>query len=218
MTTTHLHARISRCSPAIRFASARAILIGIASSVAISVAHAQQHAARVGFGGGFSVPTAYADSTFKTGWHGQGFLLLNLGPLLHLGTALPAIRLDLGYQRFNFKQALAPGAPSAPDSGLPTSSILSALGTIHLDLIGSGRIRPYLLAGLGVFRVGVDSAREAGSASQTHFGIDGGGGIAFSLGRVDLFVEGKVQNVYTNQGLIDSKSIRYIPITFGVIY
>ncbi|HEX5436563.1 MAG TPA: outer membrane beta-barrel protein [Gemmatimonadaceae bacterium] len=200
--------------------------IGLSLCAGAGLARAQtpsgEPPVRIGLGGGFSVPTSYADSTFKTGWHGQGFLLFNLGPLLHLGTAIPAIRLDVGYQHFGFKNPLA-GAEAPQFAGsnaeaAATSTILSGLATLRLNLAQGGRIRPYLLAGLGAFHVAVDSAGGAGSASQTHFGIDGGGGIALDLGRVDFFVEGKVQNVYTDQGVINSKSIRYIPITFGLVF
>ena len=46
----------------------------------------------------------------------------------------------------------------------------------------------------------------------------GGAGLAFTLGRIDAYVEGKVQNVYSDQGLIDTKSIRVIPVSFGIVF
>lgn len=175
--------------------------------------HAQQHKIRVGFGGGMSVPVSDAGDAYKTGFNGKGFLLVHLGPL-------PSLRLDLGYQKFDFAQQFQ--NPSSGPSADATTQILSGVAGLHLDLIHVGPVRPYLIAGLGAFnmRSSLDSlGNDTGTVSRTRFGIDGGAGLAFTLGkRIDAFVEAKVQNIYTEQGMIDTKSIRVIPITFGIMF
>jgi hypothetical protein len=189
-------------------AAASIVLTATATS-----AHAQQHKLRIGFGGGMSVPVSDAGDAYKSGFNGKGFLLVNLG-------GLPSFRIDLGYQKFDYKQEFQ--NPLGSDATNATSQILSGVAGIHLDLIRVGPVRPYLLAGLGAFNVrsSLDSlGNDTGTVSQTRFGIDGGAGVAFTLGKsVDAFVEAKIQNIYTDQGAIDTKSIRVIPITFGIMF
>ena len=75
-------------------------------------------------------------------------------------------------------------------------------------------------AGVGAFNVHqeITGGPTEISESSTKFGIDGGGGLALKLGRLEAFIEGRVQNVYTEQGMIDSKTIRAIPVTFGILF
>lgn len=180
------------------------------------------HAIRIGLGGGMSVPVNEAGDAFKTGLHGQGFLLVDFGRLLHFGM-LPTLRFNLGYQRFSYKDqfSAAQGGSTATQMQNAESQILSGVAGLQLHLL-HGPVRPYLLAGLGAFRIqnSVDSTGTGtgSSTSSMKFGVDAGAGIAFSIKRIDAFVEGKVQNVYTDQGLIDTKSIRVIPISFGIIF
>lgn len=165
-----------------------------------------EHLLRVGVAGGVVVPTAAARGAFERGVHAEGFLLLNVGfPL----------RINLGYQKFNLKQAVL-GAPG--NSG--TSSILGGgLGT-QIHLFG-GPVRPYITAGLGAFDIRTlagGSGSGSTSASQTRFGVDGGAGIAVALGRLSAFVEGRVQNVYSDRGVINAKSIQAVPVSFGFLF
>jgi hypothetical protein len=43
-------------------------------------------------------------------------------------------------------------------------------------------------------------------------------GLAIKIMRLEMFVEGRVQNVYTERGMIDTRSIQTIPVTFGIIF
>jgi hypothetical protein len=38
------------------------------------------------------------------------------------------------------------------------------------------------------------------------------------LGAISAYVEGRVDNVYTEAGMIDSNSIQVVPVTFGVTF
>lgn len=67
----------------------------------------------------------------------------------------------------------------------------------------------------------VRSALETGgstSGSKLQFGVDGGAGLGLKVGSLEAFVEARVQNVYTDRGAIDTKSIRSVPVTFGVLF
>jgi opacity protein-like surface antigen len=181
-----------------------------------------EHAVRIGLGGGMSVPVNEAGDALKTGLHGQGFLLVNFGRLLHFGM-LPTLRFNLGYQQFSYKDAVTGGQGSTTTAlENAESQILSGVAGLQISLL-HGPVRPYLLAGVGAYRIqnSVDSAGSGIATSTTSsikLGIDGGAGLALRLGRIDAFVEGKVQNVYSDQGLIDTKSIRVIPISFGIVF
>ncbi len=159
-----------------------------------------------GFGGGVSVPTSHAADAFKNGVNGQAYVLLNLG--------IP-LRFNLGYQKFDYKSALlGAGATSGQ------SSMLSGVGGITLNLLSAGPIGTYVTAGLGAFNVTDQQTTGTGttSASNLNWGIDGGAGITLKLGKLQAFVEGRIQNIYTNKGKIDAKTITSIPVTFGVLF
>lgn len=156
---------------------------------------------RVGFGGGMSVPTQNAGDALKTGVNGQAYLLIDTG-------VLPPLRFNLGIQRFSFDDALAGG-------GDEVSSILSGVGGFSMNLFTLGPVRPYITAGLGAFSI---SQTSAGGASATKFGVDAGGGLSLRLGRLEAFVEGRVQNVYTDTGFISGKNIQSVPVTFGILF
>jgi hypothetical protein len=169
--------------------------------------HAQykQPILSVGFGGGVIVPVGKAKDDFKNGYTGQGFLLVHLGPL-------PAIRINLAFQKFDYKEALG-----IPDGH---SNVFSGTGGLQIFLI-PGPVRPYVTAGLGAFSVSSVSDSVSGTihtTSKVHFGIDGGAGLSVRFGRVSAFGEGRVQNIYTNDsGVINRKSITQVPVLFGIL-
>ncbi|MBK5189453.1 MAG: hypothetical protein JJD97_14510 [Gemmatimonadaceae bacterium] len=101
--------------------------------------------------------------------------------LVHLGP-LPALRFNLAFQKFDYKQVL--GIPDAH------ANIVSGTGGLQISLL-PGPVRPYVTAGLGAFQVrNVADSANGTTASKVHFGIDGGAGLAVSIGRVSAFGEG----------------------------
>lgn len=185
---------------------------------------------RVGFAGGVIVPRTGASlATLKTGVHGQGFVLLQV-------PGLPALRLNGDYAHMKFdRSALLSGvqtslSPTGAVSGASTGSaadadrtMIDGVASMQINLL-KGPVRPYVLAGVGAFNVKdvVASAAASGtkpSFSSTNFGFDGGAGLSIKLGRLDMFAETRLQNVYTKQkGLIDTKSIRAFPVSFGFTF
>jgi opacity protein-like surface antigen len=163
---------------------------------------------KVGFGGGMSVPTSNAKEAFENGVHGRGFVLVDL-------PGLPSFRFDLSATKFDWKEAIAGGPTTSGES-----QVLGGLANISINLL-KGPIRPYVMAGLGAFHIRNElqtSGEPDETNSQTRFGIDGGAGLAIKIMRLEMFVEGRVQNVYTERGVIDTKSIQTVPITFGIIF
>jgi hypothetical protein len=194
-------------APLLRSCALLALLTTVSLSLCTSSASAQykQPILSVGFGGGAIVPVGKAQDNFKSGYTGQGFLLVHLGPL-------PAIRINLAFQKFDYKEALG-----IPDGH---SNVFSGTGGLQIFLI-PGPVRPYITAGLGAFSVQSVSDSVAGTittTSKVHFGVDGGAGLSLRFGRVSAFGEGRVQNIYTNDtGVINKKSITQVPILFGIL-
>jgi opacity protein-like surface antigen len=172
---------------------------------------------RFGFGGGVLVPREGASArTLKQGAHGQGFVVFQLPG------GLPALRANVDFARMRLQPGPIP--PVVPGNGItaPTSeetvrSMLAGVASLKFDLL-RGPVRPYVLAGVGGFRF-QDEAQNglaADTRTQLDFGVEGGAGLSIRLGPIDAFAETRLQNVYTKQkGLIDTKSVRAFPVTFG---
>jgi len=183
----------------------------------------------IGLGGGVTVPTGNSSTPIQTGWNGQAYVLI------HLLKGLPELRFNVGYSRASYK---TDGSGFTAEASVPgffgkQQEVLSGVGGLNINLFHIGPVTPYITAGLGAFdvRTTIDTAQQAGASgplpagsttsgrtqSMVNFGIDAGGGIALSFGRVSAFAEGRVQNVYTNGGFIkSSKHIMAVPVSFGV--
>ena len=175
---------------------------------------------QIGLGGGVSVPRQGATAReLQAGMQGQGFVLFRLP------AGLPALRLNVDYARQKFERPTRSlvGSP-LPGGVLDTASAertaLAGIAGLRFDLL-RGPVRPYVVAGVGAFSV-TDAVEEAGRTrdySNVNFGLDGGAGLAIRLGPVGGFVEARLQNVYTKrEGLIDTKSIQSVPVTFGLVF
>jgi Outer membrane protein beta-barrel domain len=158
----------------------------------------------IGFGGGVSVPVSDAGDALRNGWHGTAIVRFNLPGLpLQLGAAA-------SYERLK--------ASTFDGSG----RILSGLGNATVTLPFPGPVKPYVTAGLGAFNIKADPEDESVPVpdSETKFGIDAGLGLKFRLIGVHGFIEGKVENIYTDQGLntnvTEHLDTQIIPVTFGV--
>jgi opacity protein-like surface antigen len=200
MTTSLRGLRVAALFATIAFMTAR--------SAAAQMGVPERHLFRVGFGGGVSVPTSDVRHALENGINGQAFVLIDTG-------VLPPFRVNLAYQKFDYRDVLGSGVQG-------NTRILSGVAAVNLSLFTVGPLRPYVVAGVGAF--GVRDAIDAGttgpaiSESVTEFGIDGGAGLAFRLGRLEAFVEGRVQNIYTEAGAIDARSIRAIPVSLGILF
>jgi hypothetical protein len=168
---------------------------------------------RFAFGGGVTVPTGDYKKAFENGVNGQGSIIINLG-------GLPiAFRGDLSYNRFSFRdRPEIVGLPTGPQAIDGTSQILGGLGNITIP-ISLGPITPYVMGGLGAFNMKVETDATGESASSTKFGVNGGAGIALHLFSIDAFVEGRLSNVYSSDtGVLDFKTVKFVPVTFGIIF
>ena len=205
-------------SPALRAAIGAGLLAVGASAPAFAQRSMgggmqDQHMVRVGFGGGVSVPVSDAKDAFKDGVNGTGFVLV------HILNGLPALRFAFSYDRYGLKQR-GGLTPATGEDEIGHSQILGGTAGIKMHLL-PGPVRPFVMAGLGAFNVKdiINAASTSTTASKTNFGVDGGGGLEIKLGRFSAFAEAKIQNVYSkNTGVISRSSIQTVPVTFGLLF
>jgi opacity protein-like surface antigen len=170
----------------------------------------QTRAVQFGIGGGVVVPRTNARTQeVLNGATGQAYLLLRIAP------GFPALRIGADYSRMKFGPTTTQSSSSAVGSA---RTQLAGIASLRFDLL-PGPVRPYVLAGVGAFNVRDALLGGTSTLSTTEFGIDGGAGLSFRIGRISGFAETRLTNVYTKaQGLINTSSIQAFPITFGLIF
>jgi len=167
----------------------------------------------VGLAGGAAVPTGTISDFYKSGfdvnvpigWQSQNSIL--------------GFRIDLGYSRFNGREAGTSGLTSQPDD----PSIWSGAANLTLDLVRWGENRRgslYLVGGGGVYRFTdfFNSDRTDDAVTSpfegdlvTKGGLTGGAGLAFPIGGSSVFVESRYTNVYTA-----GDDTRWVPVVVGL--
>jgi hypothetical protein len=85
-------------------------------------------------------------------------------------------------------------------------------GIAELPLAATPDLRPYVLGGLGVYNYKLegDDVPAGFNESETDFGLNGGLGLTYMLGRVGLFAEGRFHHVFTSE-----EDFQYIPVVLG---
>lgn len=148
----------------------------------------------IAIGGGASVPIGSYKDALKAGWNGQGSVIFNLG-------GLPlALRADLNYNKFTFKENLvfSPGAGGtfAPTDEI-TPQILGGLANITIPF-AMGPVTPYVTAGLAGFNIRTklgDAAPGVDDESETKFAVNGGVGLSLRRLGAFAFIGAKLNNV-----------------------
>ncbi|HZI89563.1 MAG TPA: outer membrane beta-barrel protein [Candidatus Polarisedimenticolia bacterium] len=168
------------------------------------------HPIQIGFGGGASIPVSDAKDAFHKGWHGSGIIRLNV-PMMPFG-----LQGNFTYNHFKLDEQ---------NVGFPGSGrILSGIADARFSLPIPGPIKPYLLAGVGTYNIKADPEGSGAPStdSVTKFGINGGGGVTLDFPGLPIhaFLEGKVENIYTDEGLnqavVSDFKTQIIPVTFGI--
>ena len=122
------------------------------------------------------------------------------------------LRGEITYNRNDLKKGFFSDLPGGEDvSG--TFSMINFVGNAVVPFgDAASTARPYLIGGLGVYRLksAGDVAGFDISATDTKFGINVGGGFSFNLSGFDTFIEARFHSVFTT----DSNT-NFIPISFG---
>ena len=162
----------------------------------------EQKTLQFGVAGGLNVPVGTTSDSVKTGFHVKG--LIKFTP----PSSPVAFRGDLSYTQFQSK-----------NTGFDPGKILAGVANISISPFKIAGLRPYVSAGVGAFNLKAPVATGAASdTSETKFGIDAGVGVTFKLGGGNGFVETRFNNIYTNRGLANLGDVRYLPVTFGILF
>ncbi len=210
------------------------ILLGAAAAAAVLAAPAANaqgiNPVKFGIGGGGNLPQSTLDDIAKPGWHAQGMI----------GIAFPltpfALRADVGYTRFGMdvdQGAVESFCGLIGDTGCSVDGNVNVLsGTVNaiVSIPGAVVVKPYLIAGGGIFRQKAEitfrdgsgdeiDADESGPATETRPGIAGGIGLQFPFIGRGAFIEAKYVNVFNKKEEgVDNSDLRYVPITVGIMF
>lgn len=84
-------------------------------------------------------------------------------------------------------------------------------GLLELPFGTDARLRSYLIAGVGLYNYKLEGDDVGvGVDAETDFGLNGGVGLTYALGRVGLFAEGRLHNVFAT-----GSDLQYIPVMVG---
>ncbi|MFI5372190.1 MAG: outer membrane protein [Candidatus Eisenbacteria bacterium] len=166
-----------------------------------------------GVGGGVAVPVNDAKDALKNGFNGLAYARVRV-PIVGM-----SLGVNVSFQRLDLKDAtVSTGGSGTPTTVTGSTDVLGGLGDLRYDLM-QGAIHPYITLGLGVYNLKTDYSATglSGSESGTHFGVNGGAGLAIRFGAISGYVQGRIDNVYTDTGgVVDTKSIQVIPVTVGL--
>ena len=162
--------------------------------------------------GGTALVTGEDRDYYQPGYHFQGSVSVPLPARFGL-----SIRADAMFEKVPGRDKSTQTYPGGPDTLLigDLSLLSGTVSAVYHIGRNQSAVRPYVLAGPGVFRVeqkGILYGQPV-SGADTRFGISGGGGIAFPIGRLSAFAEARVHNVFAEGG-----SARVYPIVLGLLF
>jgi len=150
-----------------------------------------------GVAAGAALPTSDLSNATNTGFNVTGTVGIN-PQLIPLG-----IRVDVAYNRFGVKNNSA---------GITGDFHFTSVTGNLVYSIPSETVAPYLIGGAGLYNAAANLP-GFGSNSSNKFGWNIGGGIKMPLSGFDTFLEARYNQVQGNGG-----SLKFIPITFGVMF
>jgi opacity protein-like surface antigen len=111
------------------------------------------------------------------------------------------IRIDGAFNQFELKDALGDG----------NVRFISVTGNLVYKIPGA-TVSPYLIGGAGVYNTKADFGAFSGD-SENKFGWNVVGGINMPLSGFSTFIEARYNQVQT-----DGEALKFIPITFGILF
>jgi opacity protein-like surface antigen len=179
------------------------IWLAVAGAMLLGAATAAAQGMRYGVGAGLLLPVGDYHSIDKTGW------IAGADVTYWLALGSMAIRAEGSYSRTGQRQGACCVSDHTTAIAGGMVSVVYAFGTT------AAQIRPYLLAGVGLYNVRL-SAPGFTPSSDTKVGFGGGAGLAYRVGKggTRVFLEGKVTNVTVNGVAFASIPIR-VGLRFG---
>lgn len=181
-------------------------LLAVLLTVAAGTVEAQQTTPRsinAGVWGGVALPTGDVadEAELNTGFIVGG----------HLGWQPPfqafGLRAEVSYSKFGMDTPIGDGDLTK----------FGGAGNVILSVSNDGSFRPYVIGGVGAYRVRQEfEVLGAGfeSESETKLGLNGGVGASFSLGGLNGTLEARYMSVF----LEGDSNLNMIPITIGLSF
>ena len=154
-----------------------------------------QNPVQLGIAGGVSLPKSDLSDVSDVGFNGTVTVGIT-SVLIPLG-----IRIDGAYNQFAIKD----------DVGDGNISFTSVTGNLVYKIPGA-TISPYIIGGAGWYRAKVDLT-GLGNGTEDKLGWNLGGGIMLPLSGFNTFIEARYNQVQT-----DDVALKFIPITFGILF
>ena len=198
--------------------SAGLLTLAFALATVPTLSSAQQRATRalsVGLGGGGTVPLGDFANDVKTGWNGLAHVQYQPA-----GGGPWAVRAEAQYSGAKYTDDFLGAVGASPGDNL-TNNVLSVGASALYHLSGrDGSVRPYLIGGLGLYRLTASLKDGSGltvSDSENGFGFSGGAGLRFG-GPVGVFVEARFHQFSVTPKGGDKSTSRFIPVSIGVAF
>jgi opacity protein-like surface antigen len=157
--------------------------------------------AQVGFGiaAGLSVPSGDFGDGAQSGYHVMGTVAFS-PPAAPVG-----FRVDGMWNEFKLK---------APFDNVK-DRIMALTANAVVGMPGAMVVSPYLIGGLGYYKMKTDQAGDDGT-SKVGFNI--GAGVKFGLAGFGAFAEARMHQFSVDNGTGGNTAVRFIPISFGIIF
>jgi hypothetical protein len=149
---------------------------------------------QLGIAGGAAQPMSDFSTDAKMGYNGTVALAINV-PLIPVG-----LRIDGAYNQFGEKTVVA-----------NTKHVISATGNLVWRL-PSVVISPYLIGGAGLYMNTTTPSTTAANTDK-HFGWNAGAGLNLPLAVFHAFVEARYNRV-----TLDTGTMSFVPVTFGIMF
>ena len=176
----------------------------LASALGVRTVQAQYNPIAFGIVAGATVPLGDFGDAVKTGWH-AGVLAQWNGAAFPLGIRGEVVYHSLGSESgtfedvdFNILTATVNGVFMFPMSGVPT-------------------VRPYIIGGGGLYRVGCSDCGDLDSENKG--GINIGAGIEVPLSGFTSIIEARWHMIFDNDDTIaDDSNTTFVPISVGLLF
>jgi hypothetical protein len=152
---------------------------------------------KFGVAAGASLPNGDFSTGVETGYHAM--VTAGIQPPL----APVGFRVDGMWNQFNIK------------SSSESDRIMALTANAILGMPGAMVIKPYAIGGVGMYN---SKSSFANSTSSNDLGVNIGGGVQFGLAGFSAFGEIRLHNIMADNGAGGTTNVRFIPITFGIIF
>lgn len=181
---------------ATRWAKLGLVVAAVASVTAAERAEGQANPFSFGVTAGASKAIGDFGDGVDLGYHGGALIQWN-GPALPFG-----VRLDGVYHRFSAKE----------DSDVKLNILAGTVnGIFNFPTAAGSPFVPYLIGGVGIYRLSVSCDDCDDFDSESKAGFNGGGGVTFPMSGFSAFIEARYHHILT-----DDEAAKMIPISFGI--